>query len=407
MRRKRMDPGKWLLGILLVLALGLGILMNRGKSEPREARVQFDDSTPFGGRGLALVLNKLGYTSKKQTERLTGIPGDARVWLLLDPHTRFTRAEGDMLVGWVQGGGTLIWAVADNSRRDIFGTPGQTSNAGRARLLEAFGVKYQENYTAPPSVGLPTLNPIGLDAVTAYRTGVKKVQASGNTIQIDKPFLEVAGGGGGTQIGRMDLGRGRVFLVPDALLFTNYALSKPDNAVLVTNLIRFHEKNGAVYFDEREIDEVVADKFQASLAYYLWRPPLRYAWIQLIVAGLLFWILASRRLGSAVPLPEGGPVTRASQFAAAMGALFLKANRPKAAGQIIGDNFRRQLARRLGMSPADPDLALAKRAHELSGLPVDLVDRLLLQTRAPADNEAEVLRDAQEMEYVLRRLNVR
>jgi hypothetical protein len=403
-----MDAGKWLLGILLVLALGLGLVMNRGQSGPQEPRAQFKDATPLGGRGLALVLNKLGYTAKLQTEQLNAIPGDARVWMILDPHTRFTRREADILIGWVQGGGTLIWAITDNTQPDLFGNEAQPTNAGRLRLTEAFGVHFQDGTAlGSTSIGLPVLSSLGLDAVTVYRTGVKKAQASSNMLTIDKPYLEIAGGGGGAQIGRIDMGRGRVFLVPDALLFTNYALSKPDNAVLVTNLIRAHEKAGAVYFDEREIDEVAADKFQASLAYYLWRPPLRYAWIQLAVAGLLLWILATRRLGAAVPLPEGGPVTRASQFAAAMGALFLKANRPKAAGQIIGDNFRRQLAKRLGMSPADPDLALAKRAHELSGLPVDLVDRLLLQTRAPATNEAEVLRDAQEMEYVLRRLNVR
>jgi hypothetical protein len=57
------------------------------------------------------------------------------------------------------------------------------------------------------------------------------------------------------------------------------------------------------------------------------------------------------------------------------------------------------------MSPADPDREIAARAEELTGLPRAMVERLLLQARAPAEHEADVLSDVQEMEIVLRSLN--
>jgi hypothetical protein len=65
------------------------------------------------------------------------------------------------------------------------------------------------------------------------------------------------------------------------------------------------------------------------------------------------------------------------------------------------------LAQRLGLSPADSDSVLARRAQEIAGIPFEITDRLLLQSRAPAQTLSEALRDAQEMEMVLRRLEAR
>jgi hypothetical protein len=146
----------------------------------------------------------------------------------------------------------------------------------------------------------------------------------------------------------------------------------------------------------------VEEDITPNLLYYLWRPPLRYALLQLLVAGVLFWTFYGRRLGAPVPLPDGGPVTRASQFAAAMGALFQKVQRPQAAETIIGEHFRRQLARRLGLSISDPDELLAQRASEATGYSSRVIDRLLLQAKAPDADEAHALADAQLTEQILR-----
>ena len=192
------------------------------------------------------------------------------------------------------------------------------------------------------------------------------------------------------------------------MLFTNYALDNPDNAVLVSNLIRVHVPVGAtVYFDERQHGESLEQKIDPNWVYYLWRPPLRYAVIQLLLAAILAAILYGRRLGAPVPLPDAGPVTRASQFALAMGALFQKVGRPKAAGIIIGDHFRRRLTRRLGLSIQDDDALITQKAAEATGYPSRMIDRLLLQAKAPDDDEGRTLSDAQEMEMILRKLEQR
>ena len=87
-----------------------------------------------------------------------------------------------------------------------------------------------------------------------------------------------------------------------------------------------------------------------------------------------------------------------------MGALFQKAHRPQAAGEILNEHFRRQLTRRLGLSINDSDELIANRAAQAGGGSASVITHLLQRTRTSSDNEAQVLHDAQEMEKILRSL---
>ena len=201
-------------------------------------------------------------------------------------------------------------------------------------------------------------------------------------------------------------GKGRVFLMGDALLWTNMALSKAPNAILATNLLRAHHAPGAVIiWDERQHDDpAAAQAVTPNVLYYLWRPPVRWAVLQVLASLLLLWAFKSRRLGRAVPLPAEEPVTRASQWALAMASLFQKAERPQTAAATTGEEFRRQFALRLGCSPADSDATIVARAAMQLDVPASHLDHLLLRARTPAENPAQMLRDAQEMELLLRSL---
>lgn len=384
-------------------------LTHRQTAEATIPRAQWKDATPLGGRGLRLLLERLGYHTQLVTQPVNAVPKDAGVWLILDPFTGFSKAEAQQLLGWVNQGGTLIWAVPDTANAFMALRHGSANNSGIATLTDA--TKLQQSYSMyrPANQGgepLPPLTPLNPVAVSAYWTGVKQATASGQGLTIKRPFLEIAGNPVQAVLARIDYGQGHIILTPDPLLFTNYALSKPDNAVLVTNLIGVHLPPGGatVYFDEREHGEDTSTKPPPSLLRYLTRPPLSYAMLQLFAAALLLWALYGRRLGAPVPLPDSDPVTRAGQFATAMGLLFQKAGRPQAAGVILGEEFRRVVARRLGLSTAQSDGEIAQRAGTVTGMPPEMIARLLSKARTPAAHEADVLSDAQEMEYVLRRL---
>lgn len=408
MRRRRWSMPQ-VIGVSLFAIVLLLSFARRGPQTEWTPRARYNDATPLGGKGLRLLLERLKYRSARQSEPMQAMPRDAKVWFLLDPAAYFSKREAKLMWRWIENGGTLVFADTSDARRTrIDFKAGQSQALGwlRNKLHLQPDITYRPDQ---PRAGelLPELAPLQAGAASVYWSGVQKVSASGWPVDVRGAAVEIAGTPGGAQLARIDVGRGRVFVMADALLFTNYALSQPDNAVFVTNLIRAHVSpgSGTVYFDERQHMENEQPKVKPNLLYFLWQPPLRWALLQLLGAGLLWWAFAGRRLGTPVGIPDRDPVTRASQFAIAMGSLFLKAGRPRAAAVTVGENFRRTLTRHLGMSPTDADSEISKRAANATGMPVTLIDRLLLHAAAPRENEAEMLSDAQEMELVLRHLD--
>ncbi|HEX8832824.1 MAG TPA: DUF4350 domain-containing protein [Abditibacteriaceae bacterium] len=395
--------------VLFVAACILGVNSQKQQEPDTIPRAAWNDATPLGGKGLRLLLQNMGYKVRLANTRLAGMPTDARVWFIFDPATRFTKNEAKQLLAWVKRGNTLVWAASPKTLGMMSFSTFGTNNSGISELRNSLGVSSPDNspLMRPHGEILPPLTAYKFGAAHVLRTGVVKASGSGGTFEVSRPYVELVGNPFAPELAVLPYGTGRVIVAPDAMPFTNYALSKDDNVVLATNFVRAYVSpdDGAVYFDERRHSEDKAGaEVQPNLLYYLWQPPLRYALLQLLAAGLLLWAFYGRRLGAPVPLPDREPVTRASQFAVAMGSLFRKAGRPRAASTILGEEFRRTLTRRLGLSITDSDATIAQHTARITGLPERLIDRLLLRSRNPAESEADALADAQEMELVLRRL---
>ena len=403
---KRFNRTHLVVGLLVAFVILLALVLTR-HNDTALATVHRGDPSPVGGRGLSLVMEKLGFATRSASEPLQAMPSDARVWFLLDPNTRFSDREADLLLGWVHRGGTLVWACAAPSR-SMWG--GSSARPG----LDHLNAPFSASSNGSPSFnsnGLPQMTPLSLDAVSNYRVGVASVSAPSTPLELNgpSPHLDIAGSTGWITgaVTRVDWGKGQIFFFPDAWMLSNYGLSQPSNATFIANLVRVHIANpsgGAVYFDERQHDNTLAAPAPDDWPARLRQRPVVFAVWQLIVVGLGALALVSRRLGSPVALPSQAPVTRASGFARAMGGLLLKAGRPKAAAQIIGESFRARLARRIGLSPRESDEVLGARAHEISGIPRETLSRALIASRAPATDETSALRDAQLMERILEEL---
>lgn len=447
MNRLRSGRGQTFTGIvLMVVVLVVLALFASNKSQdalPDMVRANFDDATPLGGKGLRLLMERLGYSVKRANLRLDAMPPDARVWILLDPGTKFSKTEAASLLAWVRSGNTLVMAVPPEGLGSSFfgeddgGVDTLCARIGVARPPLFSAISTSQSSGAP----LPDLKPLPRGAASVYWEGVSQASASRGQLQFAtrtpqdaKDSLEISGNPVGPILVRRTLGRGRVVLAPDALLFCNYALSKPDNAVLVSNLVRYGVPAGsAIYFDERSHGELNGEAAAPdNVLRYLQVPAVRAACAQLFVAGLLLWALVGTRLGRAVPLPESESVTRASNFARAMGALFHQSGRSEASSALLGADFRRLVSRRVGLSQQDAPELIATRVSEAADVPQPLVLRLLLRANTSATatnsslleaapramerlttgspearNDADLLRDAQEMEDVLRKLGVR
>jgi hypothetical protein len=403
--KPRKDKTLWIIGLITALLICIAFALNNSNNEGTELpRAQFNDANPTGAKGLQLLLQRQGYTVKPVYEPQRQVPSDAKVWLILDPQTSFSSKEANQLLAWVRSGGLLIYCSDAQSEALSAFSSSRVESSGKDLLRSSLGIESTHYGSAlqPRPPIQPELGTLTLDKVSIYRTDVQKASGSSFELRSQKSqMLEIAGSPGGT-IQRFEVGKGYIFALPDAWIFTNYGLAQDDNATLVNNLITVHQRGGAAYFDERNHDDSLAPPERDSVIARLKKPPYSTAIWQLLIGVLIFWAFVGRRLGSAISLPVSGPVTRASLFAQAMGGLFQKVGRPKAAGTVIGENFRRRLARRVGLSPLESDEVLARRTHELCGIPVETVDRLLLHGRAPSESEAAILRDAQEMERVLR-----
>ncbi len=408
---KRFNRTRLFLGILVAFIVVIAILASGREGGGRSPSAHLSDTTPEGGRALGMVLEKIGFQTKSQNAPLSQMPADARVWVLLDSETTFSDKEADAILAWVKRGGTLLWAPPS----DDYSSDDET-RPGAQHLKELLGASSEgsPNFDAN---GLPNMKPLNLDTVSNYRVGVKNASSSGTSVSVSqsdgrgapesgRAALQIAGAPGGSIL-RLDEGSGHIFLFPDAWMLCNFGLSKPDNATLAANLLRVDATNtpkGTAYFDERRHDNTLAPPVADDWPAKLRQKPVVFAIWQLLVVGLGTLALVSRRLGAPVPLPTNVPVTRASGFARAMGGLLLKATRPKAAAQIIGESFRTRLAKRVGLSPRESDDVLAARAHEISGIDRDLLSRALMTSRAPATDETSALRDAQQMERILEQL---
>lgn len=403
---KRTLPYWWIFGLFAVVVV-LGIMAQRNnKPDSNFPRARFEDKKPLGGKGLHLLLDGEGYKTKLQSDPITLIPKDARVWLLLDPQTLLSEKDAKVLLQWINDGGVLVWSNLQTSRQAYNWWAADEPQDGTdymRKKLRLSSTTINEALVGPDRSILPILEPAQSPQGT-YGAGAHNVSISPNTFLINSKHEALIGAKKKLQLAAMDYGKGRIIVSADALIFTNYGLAQGDNAILVTNLIRNNVPRGAgIYFDQR-VAIAPPQELPHTLLYYLWQVPLRWMWFQLLLAGLLLWAFYGRRLGKPMPIPVQQPVTRASQFAVAMASLYQKARRPKVAVEVLGKEFRRTIVRRTGASPMDGAATLATRCSEMTGLPRERIRRLLEQLEKPARSDADVLRMELEMEEIERKL---
>jgi hypothetical protein len=407
---KRALPYWWIFGLFAVVVV-LGIMAQRNnKPDSKFPRARFADKTPLGGKGLHLLLDSEGYKTKLQSAPIKAIPNDAKVWLLLDPQTTLSGKDAKVLLQWVNDGGLLIWSNLQTNYQndDWWNVDMKKRNPENLRQkLKVSQTNIDGHFIDPDKSLLPILEP-AQSPNGIYGTGAHNISISPNTFLINSKHEALIGAKKKLQLASMNYGKGRIIVSADALIFTNYGLAQGDNAILVSNLIRNNVPRGAgIYFDQR-VAVVMPGEIELphTLLYYLWQVPLRWLWIQLLLAGLLLWAFYGRRLGKPMPIPVQQPVTRASQFAVAMASLYQKARRPKVAADVLGKEFRRTIVRRTGASPMDSAATLAARCSEMTGLPRERIRKLLEQLEKPARSDVDVLRMALEMEEIERKLGV-
>jgi hypothetical protein len=234
------------------------------------------------------------------------------------------------------------------------------------------------------------------DCDVAALAGVEVLDPSGGVTY--GPSSEAVGcfeADGGSFVAVTGVGEGTVVAVGGAGPFTNEVLDERDNAVLAASLLA-PRPGTRVAFVRPPVPgsggEGLLDLVGGNVWSFLW---------QLGVAFVLYALWRARRLGR--PVPERRPVElSASELVVAVGNLLQQAGRRDQAGRLLGDDLRRRLAERLGLSSTAPAEEVAEVAAARTGFPAERLRTVLRPGPLPGDDDLVHL--AAETETIRREL---
>ncbi|MGD9518923.1 MAG: DUF4350 domain-containing protein [Armatimonadota bacterium] len=355
-----------------------------------------------GTKALRQLCRHYGLRIDTFTRPASEIPADARLVAFINPFRPFTAEEFKRLEEWVQQGGHLIVAVRDGP---IVSQDGRSKHLnGNHAVLAWLGLvatKFQGDalvtaVEACPWPGydirnLSTLAPAELIIVRSRAEVRRHLLLRGEDLEIlsELPamatvrtlgMLRVDGLCLGVSLG---LGQGRVDVLTDANLLSNYHLGKADNALLAAALF-LPGSEGKVLFDEYH-HGIGSPQYSpsAKTKFVLWA-----ALLLLLLALTTYFGFGLMRLGRARVYRER-PRRSVGEYVQAVAWLYQRANQRKSALSALAQSTRRRWALRLGVSPnSSPEqFAAAARSRHIAW--AETLERVL--TAVAVAEEAEDL----------------
>jgi len=299
------------LGILFFLvAYGLVALESSQKSGKSNERRTTYSAAAGGYKALYLWLQRMNIPVKRWEKKLSQLPAQASVLLIVEPELAPSSRELKALDEWVASGGTLVVIAsrpnvllqkAGLTIQPLFGTaPGQDEQNENESLLFQPG-PYTREIQGLDSKGHPGLNSSRPEGVVHLRS------RWGGLLMV------------------LNRGKGRVLGLSDPELLCNVSLRDADHARLAINLLLTHLGSGSLLIDEYHHGYGRATTVVAHLFSSRALTPL----LQTALLLLVLWAAVGRRFG--VPRPVVQDTSRSSlEYVRAMAQLYQKAR-----GQVI------------------------------------------------------------------------
>jgi len=346
-RARRWLPWLWVGAAVLAVALVASTGSQGGALDP-------NGTGPQGAKALVLLLRQYG----AQVTLDVGVPGQhVDVALVLSDH--LDRARRGAVQEWARRGGSLV--VADPASPLQVGAPTEVTNSVTSSSLHPSGpcslpgVGDIQRLSVGPSL---LLRPVpGSGATTCFGYSLPDGERASFLVR-----------------------QGTVVGLGGAGLWTNQRLAQDDNAALAVGLL--------APADGRRVDVLVASRAGSGSRSLLDLLSQRLKWAlgMLAVAfGALVW-WRGRRFGR--PITESGPVQLAgSEIVVAVGDLMARAGNRDAAARQLRYGARARLGSAVGLGPAAPPDAIARRLDA----PAELLED------APVPDDAALVRLAQSL----------
>lgn len=355
------------LWIVLLLGLIAGSYIFLARLNAARHREGPDGSTytagPAGYKAAYLLLQESGIpVARRRRPWSSGLP--ARGLLVVAEQRRpASGREWEAMLNWVNRGGTVLFC----SRIPWSFWPVQGKQSIGTLVAQDF---------EPLIPGALTAGVARLNLAALFRLkGPLSAEEPGRAPAI------LAGDRQGAAVLYAPYGRGRAILVADPGFLANDRLrSAPDNAVFLLNLARSFGVR-RVQFDEYHLG--FSDDPRPEDAERLARLPAAVTAVQwqLLLLALLYFLMAGRRFGRPIALPETGGRT-ITEYLDSLATLYQRAQANTAALDHLYQGLVERMRLLTGLSSAAGTEALARAAAARLGRDGEDLQRLLARCRA-------------------------
>lgn len=373
--------------LLIVVALALVVGAEMLAPEPVDWSPSYErhDTRPYASQILYDLLPQLfpraDLTSTDRPpylvlRRLS--PRSTATYLFLTQELAPDEAETHRLLRFVRRGGT-VFAAAEQ-----FGE-------GLADSLE---LETAHRFpSARDSTMLHFTSPSLADARARFRLGI----ASARFSDFDTSRVHVLGttGRGDVTYVRKNLGKGALYLSTTPRAFSNYALLNGGDRYAYAALSHLPDAPGPLLWDSHH--KPARTEASTPLRVVLTRPPLRAAYVLLVVAALLFAVFEGRRRQRPVPVVEP-PRNETAGFVRTVGRLYFERGDHTNLAEKKIAHFLAYLRERLRL-PTDGrlDRAFAEQVADRSGVPAEEVRTLCHEIAETQKRERLSENDLQEL----------
>lgn len=374
---RRRSRWLWLWILLGVIGAAVMVTLYLGRPTDRPRPLDATSEWPDGQKGVVLLLRDVG----AEVDVTGQVPDDLTdVDVVYLPADLIPVVDEDRyrLEEWVSDGGRLV--VADPYSQFTAYWPGNSLSSEVAieqGSCDIAALRRVREVIPGPAAG-------------SYQTDFAQEQCFTEDFQA---FVTASGEGSGT-----------IVSVGGPYVFANAYLDQADNAGLAVALlapepgtrVAFIDMDPAdIPFDIERPDVDPPNPLEAVIG--LMPPEWRLAFLQLVVAFILYAWWRGRRLGT--PVPEGQPVLiDGSELVQAVGRLLERSRDPERAARVLRADLRRSIADHLGLPRESDASLLAKVSSERTGIDPGRV--LAALTDSPLESRASLLEVAQLTESV-------
>lgn len=373
-----------LLALLVILVLFTILGPGQSRDEARSSAPTTHSSAPGGALALLRWTQSLGYDARRLQFSAFQVDEQAAALFILNPSVAINRTEAQMVLEWVEAGGTLILA---EDRPQIFG-------AGNALLRElditirSYAGETDEAPLAKAIEQAPVLQPV------LNSPPVRAVLARTSQIVVieNDAAIHLAGQPADPVLIGIKRAQGYIYVSSASFPFTNDGLRDAQNAALMLNLLRRVPPGGRILFDEYHHGFFTPPSLRTLVLSSPWGWALIYA----LAVFVAYLILTGRRFGRPVPLREEVALRSSAEYVESMADLFQRGGKRAFILQHYYTDFKRRLARPYGINPNLDDAAFVAELTRYRELDQNALLALLRRLRSQNIGEDALLRTVAE-----------